>query len=193
MPPSMTREVAATKTGMAAPRPARAGRIVPRMAALVSLALLAACGAAQAPGPVPVYRAVDAPIASSLRGAAYDLGGDWIVTAAYPGGPVAPGDRVTLQLDAAGGGVARLAGAGAAKLVPVTAQGRGRFEIGGQPWWLLWADDEYRTAVIGAPGGEYGWIMDRPGQAGADRARAAREMLDFNGYDTDALTTAREG
>ncbi|WP_026147297.1 lipocalin family protein [Limimaricola hongkongensis] len=164
-----------------------------RVAALSALALLAACGAVEAPDPAPVFRAADTPIASSLRGAADDLGGDWVVTAAYPGGPVAPGDRVTLQLDAAGAGVARLVGADAARLVPVTAQGRGRFEIGGQPWWLLWADDDFRTAVIGAPGGAYGWIMDRPGQAGADRARAAREMLDFNSYDTDALTTAREG
>ncbi|MGR3633488.1 MAG: lipocalin family protein [Limimaricola soesokkakensis] len=161
--------------------------------ALAALLLLSACGAAEPPVPTPVFRTVGTPIASSLRGSASDLNGDWIVAAAYPGGPVAPGDRVTLRLDASGGGVARIAGAGEARLVPVTAEGRGRFDIGGEPWWLLWTDDDFRTAVIGAPGGEYGWIMDRPGQAGADRARAAREMLDFNGYDTDALKTAREG
>ena len=156
------------------------------------LPLLAACGAA-APPPetAPVFRATDAPIASSLRGSPTDLNGDWVVAAAYPGGPLAPNDRVTLQLDALGAGVARLSGAGGARLVPVTSAGRGRMVVAGEPWWLLWTDDDFRTAVIGAPDGAYGWIMDRPGQAGVDRARAAREMLDFNGYDTGALVTNR--
>ena len=51
--------------------------------------------------------------------------------------------------------------------------------------WVLWVDDDFRTAVIGTPDGRFGWIMDRPGQASRDRTRAAREILDFNGYDTD--------
>ncbi|GAD54140.1 lipocalin family protein [Limimaricola cinnabarinus] len=106
---------------------------------------------------------------------------------------MSPGDRVTLKLDASGSGVARIVGAGEARLRAVTSEGRGRFEIGGQPWWLLWTDDDFRTAVIGAPDGAYGWVMNRPGQAGADRNRAAVEMLDFNGYDTGALSTATGG
>lgn len=173
----------------------RLRRPAPRRA-LAALLMLAACGATEPPVPAaqaPVFRAVGAPIASSLRGTAPDLNGDWIVASAYPGGPVSPGDRVTLKLDASGGGVARIAGAGEARLRAVTSEGRGRFEIGGQPWWLLWTDDDFRTAVIGAPDGAYGWVMNRPGQAGADRNRAALEMLDFNGYDTGALSTATGG
>ena len=164
------------------------------MPALAALLWLAACGGAKAPDPAagPAFRDTSAPIASSLRGAASDLNGDWLVAAAYPGGPVRAGERMTLELDA-GGGVARITGGGAARLLPVVAQGRGRFEAGGAPWWLLWADDGFRTAAFGAPDGAHGWIMHRPGQAAADRARAAREMLDFNGYDTGALEAARGG
>nr|WP_256500410.1 lipocalin family protein [Limimaricola litoreus] len=166
------------------------------MPALAALLWLAACGTAKAPdpvaGPVPAFRDTAAPIASSLRGAASDLNGDWVIAAAYPGGPVRAGTRMTLDLDAEGG-MARISEDGAARLVPVTAQGRGRYEADGIPWWLLWTDDGFRTAAIGAPDGTHGWIMHRPGQAAADRTRAAREMLDFNGYDTGALEAATGG
>ncbi|GAD54141.1 hypothetical protein [Limimaricola cinnabarinus] len=52
---------------------------------LAALLMLAACGAAEPPVPAAqalVSRAVGAPIASSLRGTAPDLNGDWIVASA---------------------------------------------------------------------------------------------------------------
>lgn len=49
--------------------------------------------------------------------------------------------------------------------------------------WVIWVDDGFRTAAIGTPDGTYGWIVDRRPEGGADRLKAAAEILDFNGYD----------
>ncbi len=54
-------------------------------------------------------------------------------------------------------------------------------------YWVLWVDEGYRTAVVGAPNGRSGWILNRDPQIPADRLRAAREILDFNGYDLSRL------
>ena len=62
-----------------------------------------------------------------------------------------------------------------------------RWRAGEAEFWVLWVDDDFRTAVIGSPTGQFGWIMDRPGAASADRTRAAREILDFSGYDLGRL------
>jgi apolipoprotein D and lipocalin family protein len=48
-------------------------------------------------------------------------------------------------------------------------------------------DEGYRTAVVGAPNGKSGWILNRDPQIPVDRLNAAREVLDFNGYDLDRL------
>ncbi len=64
----------------------------------------------------------------------------------------------------------------------------GRWASGEVPeLWILWVDDDFRTAVIGTPDGSLGWIMDRPGQASPDRTAAAREVLDWSGYDLGRL------
>ena len=66
--------------------------------------------------------------------------------------------------------------------------GPGRFQVPGQPapWWVLWADVDYRTLVIGSPDGRVGFMINRGGFP-ADRIIAAREILDFNGYDLKRL------
>ena len=53
--------------------------------------------------------------------------------------------------------------------------------------WVLWVDEGFRTAVIGNPEGTFAWIIDRSQKGGADRITAAREILDFNGYDVSQL------
>lgn len=53
--------------------------------------------------------------------------------------------------------------------------------------WVLWVDDGFRTAAVGTPDGRWGWILDRSTSGGADRIAAAREVLDFNGYDLTHL------
>ena len=57
------------------------------------------------------------------------------------------------------------------------------------PLWVLWVDADYRTAVLGQPSGRTGWILNRDPDIPADRLRAAREILDFNGYDLQRLQT----
>jgi apolipoprotein D and lipocalin family protein len=54
-------------------------------------------------------------------------------------------------------------------------------------FWVLWVDEGFRTAVLGNPDGTFGWIVDRSTRGGADRIRAAREILDFNGYNVSQL------
>lgn len=54
-------------------------------------------------------------------------------------------------------------------------------------YWVLWTDESYRTAVVGAPKGTTGWILNRDPQISADRLAAAKEILDFNGYDVSKL------
>ncbi|WP_022702670.1 lipocalin family protein [Pseudorhodobacter ferrugineus] len=66
---------------------------------------------------------------------------------------------------------------------PLAGAGPGRFTPPkGEAWWVLWADVGYRTLVIGTPSGRFGFILNRGGDLPADRMRAAREVLDWNGY-----------
>ncbi len=55
------------------------------------------------------------------------------------------------------------------------------------PYWVLWVDADYRTAVVGVPSGRAGWILNRDPVISQDRLRAALEVLDFNGYDVTKL------
>lgn len=65
---------------------------------------------------------------------------------------------------------------------------QGRFTIAGldDPFWVLWADADMRTVVIGTPSGRFGFILNRGGFP-ADRLTAARDILDWNGYDLGRL------
>jgi apolipoprotein D and lipocalin family protein len=65
--------------------------------------------------------------------------------------------------------------------------GPGRLRVNGEEWWVIWVDVGYRTLAIGTPSGRFGIILDR-GAIPGDRLEAAREIFDFNGYRTQALT-----
>lgn len=58
------------------------------------------------------------------------------------------------------------------------------------PYWVLWVDEDYQTAVVGTPNGRAGWILNRTPDLRADRLQAARDILEFNGYDTEQLIFA---
>jgi len=55
------------------------------------------------------------------------------------------------------------------------------------PYWVLWVDEGYRTAVVGVPSGRAGWILNREPTIPPDRLEAARRILSFNGYDLSRL------
>ncbi len=61
------------------------------------------------------------------------------------------------------------------------------------PYWVLWVDEGYRTAVVGVPSGRAGWILNRTPEIPEDRLRAALEVLDFNGYNVDRLIYTPHG
>ena len=164
---------------------------------LALLLLLAACSAPEPP-PAAGFRDGAGPIYSN---AVYDPGritGDWVQVAAFASGEgpgCAPG-RVQV-----GGSAGALTGAGAlcldgerlafsgalapagpGRVRPASAEG-----VLAQDWWLLWVDADYRTLVVGTPSGAFGFILDRSGSLPADRMTAAREVLDWNGYDLSRL------
>ncbi|MEP3331618.1 lipocalin family protein [Sedimentitalea sp.] len=81
---------------------------------------------------------------------------------------------------------------------PLTAKvtGPGRFVMPrgeGPPveHWVLWTDADYRVAAIGTPSGSFGWIMTK-GEARADLMQAAREIMDWNGYDIAHLQAVQK-
>ena len=69
----------------------------------------------------------------------------------------------------------------------ISGPGRLSPSDGSAPLWVLWVDEGYRTAVIGTPSGSFGYVLNRTRDIPADRVKAAREVLDFNGYDTAKL------
>ena len=173
-------------------------RLIPRLAALGPLLLLAACGAG--PEAAGDYRRPDAMIASAALFDPARFAGTWHVVGDFapPGAapcpvtreewrPAGPGRfTVSGQRCAAGRGGAF---SGAAALI-----GPGRLDLqggaalpGGGPLWVLWVDADYRVAAVGTPSGGYGMILARDRQARGDLAAAAREVLDFNGYRLAAL------
>ncbi|NDV00427.1 lipocalin family protein [Pseudoroseicyclus tamaricis] len=149
--------------------------------ALALALLLAACGKAAEEAP-QVWRVAGAPIASTSRDAAA-LAGDWQVGAAYPGPGPGVGVPVRVSFAADGSGVLGWDG-GSWELTPLSA---GRWQGPAGPLWLLWADESFRVAVLGSPEGTFGFVLERPGQVQGDLREAAREMLDFNGYELGEL------
>lgn len=155
-----------------------------------------------------VYRDTDVPIASKALFEPEKYLGTWYEIARFPvpfeagcAGVTAeygalPDGRISVlntcrTLD----GAVRTTIAGTAEVV-----GPGRLEVsfpsvpfGAADYWVLWTDDGYRTAVVGAPNGRSGWILNREPTIPEDRLNAAREVLDFNGYDLDRLVMVPQG
>ena len=156
--------------------------------------MLTACTGAP-DGDSAVYRNSAVPIYSSAVLDSARMVGQWRQVAGFgpqdsacrPGGAnitAGPqGLRAVLRLCLAGQDQAA-----AASLLPA---GPGRFALADdawpEPWWVLWADADMRTLVIGTPSGRFGFILNRDGTLPADRLAAAREILDWNGYDLTRL------
>ena len=79
----------------------------------------------------------------------------------------------------------------------IVGPGRLKVRLSGVPfpadYWVLWVDQDYTTAVVGTPSGRAGWILNRTPDIRADRLKAARDVLRFNGYDVDQLQMTAQG
>jgi len=148
------------------------------------LAALALAGC-MAP-PDPAYRDVTQPLSITTRTAPDLWQGTWHLRAASPGAAAvstfrfAPGWITPDCAPACGTGwQASPIGANRWRLEGLKGETR---EL-----WLIWIDDSGRTAAFGEPEGRYAWVLDRGATGGADRIQAAREILEFNGYDAGRL------
>jgi apolipoprotein D and lipocalin family protein len=165
-------------------------------AVLLVLAMgLAACEAPNGAGPTDTgSRDRSVPISSTTRGTPEDMSGQWVVERALTGGKYATaGDRIQIAVDTSENWQWTITSGTRAVRFATETTLPGRYRLvttngarggaGAPELWVLWVDDDFRTAVIGTPDGAAGWIMNRPGRASGDRTRAAQEILDFNGYD----------
>ncbi len=154
--------------------------------------LLLGCAAPQAGG----FRSVDRNIYSTAVVEPQRLSGRWVQVADFapPGaaacaaGGLAVSEGLQMQADLCLGGTRRsfrgpaeITGPGRLKLVGADPEG-----IGAE-WWVLWVDADYRTVVVGTPDGRFGFILNRDGALPPDRLAAAREILEWNGYDVARL------
>ncbi len=128
--------------------------------------------------------------------------GDWQQAAAFVDSnlkPCAPGAVRFANYDAANqtiqvDGALCLSGERPRINTPAQFSAPGRMALSGadpqglgQPWWVIWVDTDYRTMVVGTPSGAFGFILNRGGPLPPDRMNAAREILDWNGYDLTQL------
>jgi apolipoprotein D and lipocalin family protein len=150
--------------------------------ALGLLALMAACSAPR-PAPEPVAIRDRAKPVYSIAG--FDparLSGDWVQVAGF--GKSCNSGWLSFEAQAAyelclPSGPAR--GMAAPTGVP------GRFAAEAGDLWVLWADADNRTLVLGGPDGRIGAVLNRGSDISADRLKAAQDILAFNGYDVSQL------
>lgn len=151
---------------------------------LICLLALLGCGHRPAPLP-PAFRDPAAPIYSSAVLDPARIQGHWVQVAGFAAPDCGPGVvdigateiRWSLCLDT------ERSAAG-----PFVPGKPGRFAVPGMPdWWVLWADGDYRTLVIGTPSGQMGFVLNRDAALPADRAKAVRDIFKFNGYTPDTL------
>ncbi len=176
------------------------------MRSILAFMALAACTASQSGdqvgGWLDVYRDTSVPIASKAVFEPARYLGTWYEVARYP----VPFERGCVKVTATYGmqndgnisviNTCRNPDGSVKSQITGTAEivGPGRLKVsfpsvpfGAADYWVLWVDEGYRTAVVGAPNGKSGWILNRDPQIPQDRLNAAREVLDFNGYDLSRL------
>ncbi len=150
---------------------------------ILFLLLLAACSAPEPPAPA-AFRASDAAIYSSAVLEESRLTGHWVQVATFAAGGQAVCGPGAVDFDA---GQLRwdlcLADGRHGGDGPLRPGKPGRFAVDGtDDWWVLWADGDYRTLVIGTPSGQFGFVLNRESALPADRLRAVRDIFRFNGY-----------
>ncbi|MCX7645185.1 MAG: lipocalin family protein [Rhodobacteraceae bacterium] len=164
-----------------------------------ALPLLVAAALAGCAAVAPSYRDARVPMTSIAALDAARYAGRWHEVARYPvpfqaGCGPATADY-TLLADGSLGIVNACPTASGGRRIEGRAvpAGPGRFEVSFRglpfrgPYWVLWVDEGYRTAVVGVPSGRAGWILNREPTIPPDRLRAAMAILEWNGYDLSRL------
>ncbi len=160
-----------------------------RPALLLALGL-AACAPSAAPPPTAGLRDETVVLASKVGFEPAAFAGDWYEVARFPGTEGCKDAHTRFEV--AGPRLLRRILScpdGSSPVDDLTVGPHGRLGIGAgeRPLWILWTDGGYRTAVVVSPDGTGGQILDRSAAIPGDRYRAAVEVLDFNGFDTEAL------
>ena len=175
-------------------------------AGLILMQLVACAQARPVPLQSAVFRDFSAQIASQTNVTADRLAGNWVVRQGFANqsGPVEvitfstlPNDALQMvqthpvcDLDVC------VTGQSHVLLKPI---GLGRWMPLSSPMifpreeiWVMWMDFESRTAAIGSPSGQFGWIMDKNSIGGGDRIIAARDIMDWFGYDVTKLRELKQ-
>lgn len=170
-----------------------------RWLAVTLLLTLAACTSVPI---LPVYRDTDAPISSKALFEPERYLGIWHEVARFPVPFQAGCVGVTAEYGLRDDGllsvlnICRNLDGSEKSRIEGTAEivGPGRLKVRfpsvpfvAADYWVLWTDEDYNTAVVGAPNGRSGWILNREPTIRADRLNAARGILEFNGYDLSRL------
>ena len=166
------------------------GKVLMRNIWALMLVLLSSCAAVGPVPPVdrPSYRNLSTPITSVALFDLAKFAGSWQVISGYGNSYCG----LEVAMDASAAKWAERSCAGGLTVGIATASGPGRFTVNsgankGLEHWVMWVDQTYRTAVIGTPDGSFGMILNRDRNIPADRMKAAREILDWNGYDLSQL------
>jgi apolipoprotein D and lipocalin family protein len=155
-------------------------RTLPIFAAALSTAL-SACGPHFTDG----HRDAETELRSLALFEQSSLSGRWYPVAFYPLKDDCKADPVSFGpggTSLAADGCALPGGSGV-----LASAGPGRFSAGGAALWVLWADADNRTLVLGTPSGRFGAVLNRDPAIPADRLRAAMRVLEFNGYRTTEM------
>jgi len=155
--------------------------------------VLAACTPGAKTG--PSYRDLTAPITSVALFDPAQFAGHWEMVAAYDAENCAF-DVVAATADRIDLAERKCSGAVTHSVALIT--GPGRFTPKGgankaREHWVMWVDQTYRTAAIGTVDGKFGMILNRNQDIPADKLQAAREILDWNGYDLTRLVMRPKG
>ncbi|ABG30882.1 lipocalin [Roseobacter denitrificans] len=168
---------------------------MPYRLALCALLLLTACGTQYRDTSVPIVAQADFDTAQYL--------GKWYEIARYPVSfqEGCTATTATYQtLDANRISVVNQCRQGDPSGPLDQIKGNARIEAPGQlsvqfnripflraPYWVLWVDQDYQTAVVGVPNGRAGWILARSPDITPGTRAKADEILSQNGYDPAAL------
>lgn len=197
---SAIRREPSTRTGQA-----RASRRSGAMAPMTNATLILAVAALSACSSVaPTYRDPEVAMTSMATFDPQKYEGVWYEIARFPNFFQAGCDGSTATYQAVSPGMLAIENAclrnGETKTIRGSARvvGPGRLAVRldgvpvAAPYWVLWVDQDYSTAVVGVPSGRAGWILNRSPKISTDRLNAAKRVLEFNGYDLSELMLSGE-